>query len=166
ERRVGEFGRVQADAEHLPFRDESFDLVYCVATLHHALDLPRMVSEMTRVARPGAFVCALNEGTRAMGRSSDAPAQRDERELGINEHVHTVWAYVGAFRAAGLQIRRVEHADGEFRTRLGRGLRHVPKAGWTAASVLEQSLSGYSPITLALRRPGGYSGVSIYAKRR
>ena len=36
----GDFPRVQADAEHLPFADGSFDLAYCVATLHHALDLP------------------------------------------------------------------------------------------------------------------------------
>jgi len=163
--RVGEFPRVQADAEHLPFADESFDLVYCVAALHHALDLSRMVSEMARVTRPGGLVAALNEGTRAIGRSADAPAQRAEREFGINEHVHTVWAYVRAFRRAGLRIRRVEHADGEFRTRFARALRHVPKVGWTAASVLEQSLSGYSPITLVLRRPGGYSGVSVYARK-
>src|SRR5437762_1158436 len=37
ESRVGPFGRVQADGEHLPFRDRSFDLVYCVAALPPAL---------------------------------------------------------------------------------------------------------------------------------
>src|SRR5580765_1660363 len=71
EERVGAFDRVQADGEHLPFRDGTFDLVYCVATLHHALELGAMVREMARVARPGAAVCALNEGTRAPGRSAD-----------------------------------------------------------------------------------------------
>src|SRR3954467_10882912 len=30
----GDFGRVQADAEHLPFADEAFDVTYCLATLH------------------------------------------------------------------------------------------------------------------------------------
>ena len=35
----GDFARIQADGEHLPFADETFDLTYCVATLHHALDL-------------------------------------------------------------------------------------------------------------------------------
>ncbi|MGH2934143.1 MAG: class I SAM-dependent methyltransferase, partial [Gaiellaceae bacterium] len=57
----GEFGRVQADGEHLPFADATFDVVYCVATLHHALDLGQMVREMARVARPGAVVAGLNE---------------------------------------------------------------------------------------------------------
>ena len=37
----GDFGRVQADGENLPFADATFDVTYCVATLHHALDLPR-----------------------------------------------------------------------------------------------------------------------------
>jgi len=29
--------------ENLPFADDVFDVTYCVATLHHALDLPKMV---------------------------------------------------------------------------------------------------------------------------
>ena len=38
----GDFGRVQADGENLPFADASFDVTYCIATLHHALDLTRI----------------------------------------------------------------------------------------------------------------------------
>ena len=39
EREAGPFLRVQADGESLPFADGAFDVTYCVATLHHALDL-------------------------------------------------------------------------------------------------------------------------------
>lgn len=151
-RRVGDFLRVQADAEHLPFPDESFDLVYAVAALHHALDLSQMVREMARVARPGGVVAGLNEGTRAVGSSEEAPGQQAEKELGINEHVHTVWAYVWSFTRAGLRIRRLEHSEGIVRTGPGRAIRHVPKVGTTLQTVLEQSF-------------GGYSGVSIYARK-
>ena len=56
EARVGPFARVQADGEHLPFADGAFDLTYCVAALHHALDLSRMVGEMARVTRRGGTV--------------------------------------------------------------------------------------------------------------
>ena len=42
----------QADAEHLPFRDGSFDAVWGCAILHH-LDLCRAGSELHRVLRPG-----------------------------------------------------------------------------------------------------------------
>src|SRR5207244_7983097 len=66
----GDFGRVQADGEHLPFDAGTFDVTYCVATLHHALDLPKMVREMARVTRRGGVVAGLNEGTRGVGRSA------------------------------------------------------------------------------------------------
>jgi SAM-dependent methyltransferase/uncharacterized protein YbaR (Trm112 family) len=153
EGRVGRFARVQADGEHLPFADASFDLTYCVATLHHALDLRRMVGEMARVTRPGGMVAGLNEGTRSLGRSPDAPDQRAERALGINEHVHTVWAYVWSFVRAGLRIRRIERSEGGVHTWAGRALGRLPKAGTTLATLLEQSV-------------GGYSGVSLYARKR
>jgi uncharacterized protein YbaR (Trm112 family) len=149
----GDFGRVQADGEHLPFPDEAFDLVYCFATLHHALDLSRMVGEMARVARPGAVVAGLNEGTRGLRRSPENPDQASEKELGINEHVHTVWAYAAAFARAGLVVRRLERADGWPPVPYGRLLSKIPKIGPSLGTLAHLSVAHYS-------------GVSIYARRR
>ena len=112
EARVGAFGRVQADGEHLPFASEAFDVTYCVAALHHALDMTAMVREMARVTRKGGWVCALNEGTRALGAAADVPDQEEEKGHGINEHVHTLYAYLWAFSRSGLVVRRVEQAEG------------------------------------------------------
>jgi SAM-dependent methyltransferase len=157
EERVGPFARVQADGEHLPFADESFDLTYCAATLHHALDLDRMVKEMARVTRPGGVVAGLNEGTRALGASADAPGQEEEKALGINEHVHTAWAYAWAFLRAGLRVRRIEHSAGS-RGRAGRSpLGRVPKIGTTIATLLDYG----TPIG----KSEPYSGISIYARK-
>jgi SAM-dependent methyltransferase len=136
ERHVGPFERVQADGENLPFADRSFDLVYCVASLHHALDARKMVREMARVA-PGA--------------SEDNPQQSAEKAYGINEHVHTMWAYVGAFLSAGVAITRLEQAEGYDVIRQRRRLRHVlrvPLVGRTAATLVTQNLSEYSGITI------------------
>jgi SAM-dependent methyltransferase len=149
----GDFGRVQADGEHLPFPDGAFDVVYCVATLHHALDLARMVREMARVARRGAVVAGLNEGTRGVGRSAENPDQAAEKAVGINEHVHTIWAYVGAFVRAGLGIRRLERADGFAPVPYGKLLSRAPKVG--------PSLGALAHLSAA-----HYSGVSIYARKR
>ena len=149
----GEFPRVQADAEHLPFADEQFDVTYCVATLHHAVDLPQMVREMARVTRRGGLVAGLNEGTRGLLRRADNPDQAAEKELGINEHVHTVWTYAAAFVRAGLVLRRLERADGRLPVPFGYFLSLVPKIGMTAGTLAHLS---------AVR----YTGVSIYARRR
>jgi len=149
----GDFGRVQADGEHLPFPAASFDLVYCVATLHHALDLRRMVQEMARVARPCAVVAGLNEGTRGVRRSAENPDQEAEKALGINEHVHSVWAYVYEFFRAGLTVRRLERADGYAPVPYGRALSKLPKVGLTLG-------------TLSHLSAAHYAGVSIYARKR
>ena len=149
----GDFGRVQADGEHLPFEDATFDVTYCVATLHHALDLPRMVREMARVTKPGGIVAGLNEGTRGVLRSADNPEQAGEKALGINEHVHTVWSYAAAFARAGLAVRRMERSDGYPPVPFGYLLSRVPKLGMTLG-------------TLAHLSAGRYAGVSVYARKR
>jgi SAM-dependent methyltransferase len=149
----GDFGRVQADGENLPFDDATFDVTYCVATLHHALDLPRMVHEMARVTKPGGVVAGLNEGTRGVLRSADNPEQAGEKALGINEHVHTVWSYAAAFARAGLAVRRMERSDGYPPVPFGYFLSRVPKIGMTLGTLVHLSA-------------GRYAGVSIYGRRR
>jgi ubiquinone/menaquinone biosynthesis C-methylase UbiE/uncharacterized protein YbaR (Trm112 family) len=155
ERHVGPFERVQADGENLPFADGAFDLVYCIASLHHALDAGRMVKEMARVTRRGGVVAALNEGTRAPGASAENPQQESEKAYGINEHVHTMWAYVGSFLAAGVAITRIEQAEGYDVIAQRRKLRHVlrvPLFGRTAATLVTQNLSEYSGLSIFGRR--------------
>jgi SAM-dependent methyltransferase len=149
----GDFARIQADAEHLPFADGTFDVTYCVATLHHALDLPRMLHEMARVTRSGGLVAGLNEGTRGVLRSPENPDQAGEKRLGINEHVHTVWAYTFAFARAGLVVRRLERSDGWPPLPFGYLLSHIPKVGMTLGTFVHLSA-------------GRYAGVSIYARKR
>jgi SAM-dependent methyltransferase len=155
-RKVGEFGRVQADGEHLPFASGSFDLAYCVATLHHALDLGAMVRELARVTRRGGVVAALNEGTRALGHSGDVPEQAQEKAHGINEHVHTLWAYLWSFARAGLVVRRIEQAEGYDelqRRRIAGRLYRLPQ-GKTWATLFAQSCHGYSGVSLYAKKPG------------
>ena len=44
---------VQGSALDMPFPDATFDRVYSIGCLHHTGDLPRAVSEVHRVLRPG-----------------------------------------------------------------------------------------------------------------
>jgi SAM-dependent methyltransferase/uncharacterized protein YbaR (Trm112 family) len=153
----GDFGRVQADGEHLPFADASFDLTYCVATLHHALDLSAMVREMARVTGPGGLVAGLNEGTRGVLRSGENPDQEAEKALGINEHVHTVWAYVAAFKRAGLRIASIERADGRPPEDPGGKLVRVPLVGQRLEILAHLSHKPYGGVTIFARKRGGGS---------
>lgn len=43
----------QADAENLPFQDNSFDFVYSNGVLHHSDDTNRCIAEVNRVLKPG-----------------------------------------------------------------------------------------------------------------
>lgn len=44
-----------ADAENLPFDDNSFDLVYSWGVLHHTPQTPKAIQEVHRVLRPGGI---------------------------------------------------------------------------------------------------------------
>ncbi|HEY2166823.1 MAG TPA: methyltransferase domain-containing protein [Jatrophihabitantaceae bacterium] len=56
-------GRV-ADAEQLPYDDESFDLVIGHAVLHHIPDVQRSLREVLRVLKPGGRFVFAGEPTR------------------------------------------------------------------------------------------------------
>lgn len=46
------------DANDLPFKDGTFDVVYCHQVLHHVKDPVRILSEMRRVTKKGGMVAA------------------------------------------------------------------------------------------------------------
>jgi 2-polyprenyl-6-hydroxyphenyl methylase/3-demethylubiquinone-9 3-methyltransferase len=48
--------------ESLPFEDRSFGAVFCCDVLEHVRDLPKVISEISRVLKPGGIFCydALN----------------------------------------------------------------------------------------------------------
>lgn len=55
---------VVTEAEQLPFEDESFDLVFGHAVLHHIPDLARAMREFHRVLKPGGTIAFCGEPSR------------------------------------------------------------------------------------------------------
>jgi ubiquinone/menaquinone biosynthesis C-methylase UbiE len=62
-----------ADAEALPFAEQSFDLVFGHAVLHHIPDLPRAFGEFARVLAPGGMVMFAGEPSRYGDRLARVP---------------------------------------------------------------------------------------------
>jgi SAM-dependent methyltransferase len=63
----------RADAEALPFADQSFDLVLGHAVLHHLPDLRRAFSEFHRVLQPGGRIAFAGEPSRFGDRLAAIP---------------------------------------------------------------------------------------------
>jgi SAM-dependent methyltransferase len=63
----------RADAESLPFSDESFDLVLGHAVLHHLPNLRRAFAEFHRVLRPGGRIVFAGEPSRLGDRIASFP---------------------------------------------------------------------------------------------
>jgi ubiquinone/menaquinone biosynthesis C-methylase UbiE len=64
---------VVCEAENLPFEDDSFDLVFGHAVLHHIPDLDRAFSEFHRVLRPGGRIIFCGEPSRYGDRLAALP---------------------------------------------------------------------------------------------
>jgi ubiquinone/menaquinone biosynthesis C-methylase UbiE len=63
----------RADAESLPFADQSFDLVIGHAVLHHLPDLRRAFAEFDRVLAPGGRIAFAGEPSRFGDRLASIP---------------------------------------------------------------------------------------------
>jgi ubiquinone/menaquinone biosynthesis C-methylase UbiE len=93
-----------ADAERLPFADESFDLVLGHAVLHHIPDLPRAFAEFERVLAPGGTVLFAGEPSRYGDRLANVP----KRFAGS---VAPLWRRaIGAGRAPAVDGRKADMA--------------------------------------------------------
>lgn len=66
-------GAAVADAESLPFADQSFDLVVGHAVLHHLPHLDRALQEIHRVLRPGGRIVFAGEPSRVGDRLAQLP---------------------------------------------------------------------------------------------
>ena len=64
---------VQCEADTLPFPDDSFDLVFGHAVLHHLPDLDAAFAEFRRVLRPGGRIAFAGEPSRHGDRIAGVP---------------------------------------------------------------------------------------------
>ncbi len=97
------FERVLADMHNLPFADDTFDLIFATATLHHAYDPGLMLREFKRVLVPGGAVLAINEPV-----ETSVKVISVEEVQGVNENVYTLAAWTRLFRGQGYWLRELD----------------------------------------------------------
>ena len=98
------FDRVFCDMMVFPFRPETLDMVFSVATIHHTDDLTGLFKRVQRALKPGARGVFFSEPVAGRwDRQVLAEFGAKERELGAQEHIYTISQYFGAARAAGLR---------------------------------------------------------------
>jgi ubiquinone/menaquinone biosynthesis C-methylase UbiE len=56
----------RADGEHLPFADDSFDLVFSWGVIHHSSDMEQALRELVRVCRPGGRLVTMVYNRRSL----------------------------------------------------------------------------------------------------
>jgi ubiquinone/menaquinone biosynthesis C-methylase UbiE len=107
-----------ADAEQLPFADESFELVFGHAVLHHIPDLPRAFAEFERVLAPGGTVVFAGEpslvGDRLAGmpkRAAGALAPLWRRALGARPTPQTLGSEYQASMEANVDVHAFAPAE-------------------------------------------------------
>lgn len=95
---------VAADAEHLSFPAETFDIVTCRLALHHMPDAARAIAEMARVCRTGGRVALADN---IVPEDEDTAAWVNQFETIRDPSHFRLWplpAIVGMFEAAGLHV--------------------------------------------------------------
>jgi ubiquinone/menaquinone biosynthesis C-methylase UbiE len=126
---------VATEAEALPFADESFDLVFGHAVLHHIPDLERAFAEFRRVLRPGGAIAFCGEPSRYGDRLAAAPKRAGmlaapawRRLIGAapravpeaeQSHGHALEGEVDVHAFAPADLRRLLAAAGFEQRRVG-----------------------------------------------
>ena len=93
--------------ETLPFQDNTFDIVYGRAVLHHVRDLHKLCQEVARVLKRGGVFIATRE--HVLSKQEDLQAFLDSHVLHFlygGENAYLVHEYKEAIKGAGLKLKK------------------------------------------------------------
>lgn len=84
------YDRLMSDMSVLPFKDQTFDVIFSHSVIHHCKDLDKLFAEFLRVLRPGGRVVALQECAFGLLEDKSGQALQQAIEEGFNENAYTL----------------------------------------------------------------------------
>jgi len=101
------YDRVFSDMHDIPFQDNTFDLVFGAAVLHHSNDLQAAFSEIRRVLKPGGKVMLINEPSRGIFEKIH-PVFKEMENKGYGDISYTIPQWRKGARKGGLKKIKIE----------------------------------------------------------
>ncbi|MFA5149963.1 MAG: methyltransferase domain-containing protein [Candidatus Omnitrophota bacterium] len=102
------YDRVFSDMHNIPFQDNTFDIVFGAAVLHHSNDLKAIFSEIRRVLKTGGRIISINEPSRGIFEKVH-PVFEEVKKKGFGDVSYTIpeWrkgAKEGGFKKVKLEF--------------------------------------------------------------
>ena len=114
----GQVTFICADAHHLPFADDFFDVIIMFASLHHFPQPAAVLRQLRAHLRVGGFIGVFCEPIGQIWPGVVDEAFAAELEHGVNEQGFSLAEYAQIFAAAGLQAADVEADYNSLKARL------------------------------------------------
>jgi ubiquinone/menaquinone biosynthesis C-methylase UbiE/uncharacterized protein YbaR (Trm112 family) len=158
------FDRMIADMNRLPFRDQTFDLIFSHSVIHHCKEIGALFGEFRRVLRPGGRVVALHECSFGLFEDRSGKALQEAIDEGFNENAYTIPEWKRAARKGGFRNVRAHFFsfidDYIYRKELRRAPR-TPKlaaAYWIRShGTLHRLVNDLSALPRTLLRPKSWA---------
>lgn len=161
------FERVFSDMHDMPFNDNTFDIVFGAAVLHHSKDLGKAFNEVCRVLKPGGRLILINESSRGLLERVH-PVYQKMQQKGFADTAYSLLEFKAGARAGGFNKVRIDLlslADDYITRHKNRGSALTLKLRLayfiSRHRLLEQVLSFLSAPTRFLFRPKSWRLVAI-----
>jgi SAM-dependent methyltransferase len=113
----GRYGNsIELDVRHIPFKDDSFDMVLCNHVMEHVPEDIRGMKEIYRVLKLGGLAILQTPVSRALSHTIEGGAETDAERLekfGQADHVR-IYAekeYVARLKSVGLNARAIARSE-------------------------------------------------------
>jgi len=101
------YDRIFSDMHNIPFVDNTFDIVFAAAVLHHSKDLKKVFGEIYRVLKPGGRLVLINETSRGVLERVH-PVYKEMEEKGYGDTAYTLVEWKKAARDGGFRNVKIE----------------------------------------------------------